>query len=535
MDVFDGRQWHRDWLDPWCGPDACRLAVQRAFVLGPVTGAYFVPPRDWRRVWNYVSEIGPREVARKIISRRREALRNDKYVSLVQGTVLQAAQHQGSPQLGTPVLALCLLHPFASERLVVHTLLVRTETLDLGPVASGTLETARAAMAPRADGALAHLAGWHPESGRTLDTATVDEAFREAIAAARSHGPQHWTAHVVPGSTVAEQAGSATTARTGARRVALFGYGQYAKTIIVPNLDTRLALAAIHEVDPAQLATARGAAPILDTSPLPRDDSRYDVYFAAGYHHTHATIAGAALALGASAIIEKPPVTTRAQLEVLLALWRSRGGAMYTCFQRRYASFTTLARQDLAEDGALAGTPNGPPVSYRCLVYEVPLPPLHWYRWPTSRGRIVSNGCHWIDHFLFVNDYAKVVRFDGWTARNGDSVCMAELENGASFSMALTDQGSDCIGMQNVIELRAGSTSVRIVNDGDYRCEGRRGLKNRKRQNKMDAFVAMYRTISSAAVEQRPLDTPDALAATAGLMLDLDALVTGHLPDAEAC
>ena len=115
MVVYDGRQWHQDWLDTWCGPDACRIAVERAFVLGAVTGAYFVPPRDWRRVWNYVSEIGPREVARKIVSRRQESVRNEKFLSLVQGTVVQGPATGGNLAVGTHVFALCTLHPYAER------------------------------------------------------------------------------------------------------------------------------------------------------------------------------------------------------------------------------------------------------------------------------------------------------------------------------------------------------------------------------------------------------------------------------------
>lgn len=529
MDVFDGRGWQRDWLDPWCGPDACRIDVRRALVLGPVTGAYFVQPRDWRRVWNYVSEIGPREVARKIVSRRREAARNEKYLSLVEGTIVQPSTREGTPPAGARVLGLCPLHPFASERVVVHDTLVRPATAVWDAVAPGSIATARASAAPPEGRALDRLAGWHPDSGRLPDATLVETAFAEALAAAAAPDLA-WSSHATRGTPIVERAGD-DAAGAGARRVALFGYGQYAKTIIVPNLDARLRLSAIHEVDPAQLATARGAAPVLDTSPEPRVEDAYDVYFAAGYHHTHAPIARAALARGASAIVEKPPVTSRAQLDGLLDAWRVSDGGLYTCFQRRYASFTAMAREDL---DATAGHAGAAPISYRCLVYEVPLPPRHWYRWPSSRGRVVSNGCHWIDHFLFMNAYAPVVRYDGWTARNGDSVCVAELANGASFSMAMTDQGSDAIGMQNVIEMRARGATVRVVNDGDYRAEDRRGLRRRARQNKMDAFAAMYRAISAAAVERRVLDTPAQLAATAGLMLDLDAVVGGHDPG-EGC
>jgi len=531
MDVFDGQQWRHGCLDAWCGPTDCRIAVEHTLVLGPVRGAYFVQPRDLRRVVNYLREIGPRDVVRKIVSRRRESARNEKFLTLVAGTVLHAPI--GGPRPGTAVLAICPLHPRASERVVVDAGLVRPRTempalLDGAPV--GVVATATCAVEPAPGSALDTLSGWHPASGRALFEGVMDTAWAQVATLAAGAGA--WQTHATGTSPVAERHGDAP--RTAdQRRVVLFGYGQYAKTIVLPNLDARLHLAAIHEVDPAQLATSRGVAAVLDTSPWPRADDRYDVYFAAGYHHTHASIALHALAHGASAIVEKPPVTTHAQLDALLQAWRGSTGHVYVCFQRRHAPFSAMARADLA-DGADAGanaSEHPSPVSYRCLVYEVPLPPRHWYRWPASQGRVVSNGCHWIDHFLWMNAYVPVTRFDAWTAHNGDSVCMAELRNGASFSMALTDRGSDCIGMQNTIELRSEYASVRIVNDSDYRAEGRRGVIRRARRNKMHAFADMYRAISAAAVEGRALDTPDSLEASARLMLSLDALVRGAGPD----
>src|SRR5690606_15551503 len=94
------------------------------------------------------------------------------------------------------------------------------------------------------------------------------------------------------------------------------------------------------------------------------------------------------------------------------------------------------------------------PVSCHCIVYEEPLPPRHWYRWPASRGRLVSNGCHWIDHFLFLNNFAPVADRDVFVFADGTVNCSLVLANGASFSMLLTGRGAGRAGMQNYIEIR---------------------------------------------------------------------------------
>ena len=71
----------------------------------------------------------------------------------------------------------------------------------------------------------------------------------------------------------------------------LFGLGHYAKTILMPNVRKWIDIEKIHEVDPTQIGIVDHQRVSLDTAPYPAEDSDFDVYFAAGYHHTHAAIA----------------------------------------------------------------------------------------------------------------------------------------------------------------------------------------------------------------------------------------------------
>src|SRR5207302_6192153 len=103
---------------------------------------------------------------------------------------------------------------------------------------------------------------------------------------------------------------------------------------------------------------------------------------------------------------------TREQLDKLLASMRKHDGKVFACFQRRYLPFNAFLRSDL-------DAPPGSPISYHATVFEVPLPRRHWYRWPNSASRLVSNGCHWIDHFLFLNGFRPVHRQEVFAARDG--------------------------------------------------------------------------------------------------------------------
>ena len=273
----------------------------------------------------------------------------------------------------------------------------------------------------------------------------------------------------------------------------------------------------IHEIEPTQIGLHRADGPVYDSSDLVRPQEHYDVYLIAGYHHTHADLAVRALCQSGWAVVEKPIVTTRAQLDRLLAALEGHPGRFCAGFHMRYNPLWPLARADLQLEP-------GQPVNYHCIVFEVPLKRRHWYNWPNSRSRIVCNGCHWLDHFLFMNDYGAPRRWDLWKARNGDMHASVELENGAAMSMSLTDHGSRRIGVQDHIQLRANGITVRVDNGGRYVSEDRFRIIRRKRINKMITAHRMYQTISAGIMAGGPGDSLESVRCSAELMLALDEI-----------
>ena len=138
---------------------------------------------------------------------------------------------------------------------------------------------------------------------------------------------------------------------------------------------------------------------------------------------------------------------------------------VFACFHKRYSPFNAMAREDLAAEP-------GEAISMHAIVYEVPLPARHWYRWPSSRTCIVSNGCHWLDQFLYLNDFAAV-REASLVAGDGGAVsCAVSLENGAFLTLALTHEGSARLGVRDHVELRANGACVVIENGARYLAEG---------------------------------------------------------------
>ncbi len=521
-----GKTWSDGYLDPPRSADELRIQVHAWQPLERLADVYLAQPRSVRRLWNYLREVGPRELLLKVRSRLAESLRDRKFISIGLGQVLERDAAASGPPPGTAVVFLAPWHPECMERVCLPPALLRAVDEELARRwrRAGALLLSRAALA---DGApdWSSLGGWSRFSGIALDAsaaALLDWArahFSSADPVVAQALPLPQSSPIQERSSPNSPAATASGAPRGAPRqlrAVLFGLGNYAKTCIIPKLDPLIQLTCVHEIDTTQIGLNRLPGVAYDTSELLRPDESYDVYFIAGYHHTHADMAVHALRSGAWAVVEKPIVTTPAQLDCLLEALQAHPGKFFAGFNKRYDPLWRFARQDLA-------LRPGQPVNYQCIVFEVPLVKRHWYNWPNSCSRIVSNGTHWLDHFLYMNDFAAPLRQRLWRARNGDMHVSVELENGAAFSMALTDHGSARLGLQDTIQLRAGDVTVTVQNASRYQSEDRFRIIRKLRLNRLTAFRRMYETISRKIVAGESGDTLESVRRSSELMLSLEA------------
>ena len=143
-------------------------------------------------------------------------------------------------------------------------------------------------------------------------------------------------------------------------------------------------------------------------------------------------------------------------------------------------------------------------------------------RWPNSCSALVSNGCHWIDHFLFLNGFQPVKRSTVWRAGNNDICVNMDLTNGAHFSMALTKWGSERIGMQEHVELRANETTVRVDNSSRYVAEGPDRILRKTKMRRLVEHHLMYKTISRKILEGKEGDSLQSVEVSGGVLMDLE-------------
>ena len=516
MRILVGDRWIDGFLDEHRPAGSLRVRVRALQTLERLDDLYFVRPRSLRTLWHHAREVGPVWVVRKALTRLRESARNEKYASIGVGVVLEADPGALAP--GTAVGFLAPSHPRACERVVLPEALV----VPLGaPLPNGHalhLAASRGAVSPALEQAL----GWSPHSGDELLGAVLKAAVADAARDLARRAGEGKALPLAVASQVKER-DAAPAADGSAPSAVLFGFGAYGRTIVMSGVRPLLSVRGVHELDPTLMPPGRAASIRWDTAGSPRDDERYDAYLIAGYHHTHAPLAIEALRRGATAVVEKPLATTQHQLGELVATLKATQGRFIAGFHKRYAVFNDWAREDLA----LAP---GTPVHYHAVVFEERLPARHWYRWPASKTRIVSNGCHWIDHFLFLNGWSEPEAVD--VARGGPGGETANvtirLDNGAFFTLVLTDVGSGRIGVREHVELRSGDVTVTIDDGSHYRAESSRRILRRRRVNRMASYEAMYRAIARRIVAGEPGDTLRSVDVSTRLVLAAEEAFTAE-------
>lgn len=485
--VLAGGKWKPEYLEATPQPHEYLVAVTHWITVAPVEDLFFERARSISMVLDYARDIGVRPTARRIRSRRAERVRNQRFVSFGLGRVRHTSEGSTPHSRGDLVAFVSPMAPLCADHIVVH------ERLVYDPPPGSPAEETGHLLWVRDDRWLAprELSGWSPWSGIELRDELVRTTGRACVSAiADVSWKDASRLRTAPDGRRNHVAGRAHA--SGSRPTAiLFGMGNYAKTTILPNLRASLDIRAIHDVDPLQIGPQPHDAKLTWSTDPHADLTPFDAVLVAGYHHTHAPLAERALALGKSVVVEKPLATSAEQLG-RLAIVAARGeGRLFVCFQRRHTKLNEYALEDL-------GTAPGEPINYHCVVFEEPLPSRHWYGWPTSGSRLMSNGCHWIDHFLHLNRFSPPTHLAVELGADGLVNVTTVLENGAVFTMALTDVGSRRLGVRESIELRAGDVTVRLTDGTRYEAESSRRRLRKVTVSKLAAQQRMYASIGAA-------------------------------------
>lgn len=246
----------------------------------------------------------------------------------------------------------------------------------------------------------------------------------------------------------------------------------------------------------------------------------------ATYHSTHVDIAEAALAVNPKTriMLEKPPVTTAAQLQRLEKLRRD-GAYIEIGFNRRHIPMSIRARDLLmAETG---------PVVLTCIVKELVIPPSHWYHWPDQGTRITGNVCHWLDlgqYFIPAKPERMSVLGPVACGQDDGVSIVVRYRDGSRLHIVATDRGSSLRGVQEFIELRRADTTI-VIDDflrmrvmSGPRESVRRNLVRDKGHRRM--YARFMRNIEAGQAPEYP--APDLTATTMQYLRASEAFASGR-------
>lgn len=487
MKILIGQRWQSGYLDPWKAAGERRIAVRRWVVVEELDDLFVAQPLDVRRLIDYGREVGPVEVARKVMSRLAESDRNAKFAAC--GLGVDVDNHE-PVAFFAPCVARCV------ERVVLPPELV----WPADEIPEGGIEFAAA----RGDD-FRQWSGWLRGCGETLEQLDeLEQRVRDAV------GILPTERFDIEPTPVAERRGEPVEGQR--LKASVFGYGHYVRSIVLSSLPPEIEVVTVHELDPL---LAPDSFPSVDTCPHLRDDEHPDVTFVAGFHHSHAPLAAVALQRGSYVISEKPLATTAEQLETLLDAWAD-SSRYFAAFQRRYMIANDWALEDLSPSV-------DDPMSYHALVHEVSLPDRHWYHWPSSGSRMLSNGCHWVDHFLWLNDFSAPADSRARRGPNGELIAELTLENGAFFTLTLTDRGSDRLGVREHTELRVRDRTAILEDMSSYTCEGPRGVLRREKFHRLAAHRDMYQLFAARIVAGEAGDSKASVEASIRTVLNLEA------------
>ena len=319
MRVLIDDNWTDGFLDADAAEDECRVKVLVLRRIEAVGDLYFERPRRVGAVLEYLREIGPRAVVRKVRSRQAERYRNDRHVVCGIGEKLTSNGTAGDER----VIFVGPISPACAERLVVPAALIRNEPGTIPMPDEGHLLYADQ---PADTEALTQLAGWDPRSGEHPAAELIAAALDEAEDALRTTDWSAARSLPLGGSGIRTRVPQRCPASGERLCASLVGYGNYAKTTILPNVSAELDITVIHEIDPLQIGPNPHDGVAWDTSGFPSEEC--DVVLIAGYHNTHGPLAAWSLRQGKAAIVEKPLVTSRAQLDELASALGDSAGSI---------------------------------------------------------------------------------------------------------------------------------------------------------------------------------------------------------------
>ncbi|MBW8841504.1 MAG: bi-domain-containing oxidoreductase [Sphingomonadales bacterium] len=193
--------------------------------------------------------------------------------------------------------------------------------------------------------------------------------------------------------------GSRKASTATGRGTGFIGFGNYARTVLLPALrkagNERLTTVVTSTGLSAHDAAERQGFAHAATDPQAvLADADTDCVFIATRHDSHARLTVAALEAGKHVFVEKPLALTLDQLAQVLTAATTAPGIVTVGFNRRFAPMMVEAKAALANRGG--------PIAMHYRINAGHVPGDNWLHGSEGGGRIVGEACHFVDALAFL-------------------------------------------------------------------------------------------------------------------------------------
>lgn len=253
-------------------------------------------------------------------------------------------------------------------------------------------------------------------------------------------------------------------AGSGALGVAYIGAGNFAQSYLLPP--TQKAGARMVAVATSTAVNARSVAEKFGFQQATTDveavlaNPEVNAVFIATRHDTHGDYVARSLQAGKQVFVEKPLAINREELEKIRELAEQGRDRVMVGFNRRFSKPLVDIRKMFANCGE--------PLAMMYRVNAGFIKPDNWIQAPAQGGRIIGEGCHFIDCMQFmtggarpISVYAAAIGSSNTQVRNADNVSITiRFSDGSIGTLLYLANGDPSVPKEYFEVFGAGMTAI---------------------------------------------------------------------------
>ncbi len=259
------------------------------------------------------------------------------------------------------------------------------------------------------------------------------------------------------------QVNTPSAPKGGALGIGFVGAGSFAQSYLLPpakSFGSRLvSVATTTSVNARSVAEKFGFEEAATDAGTLFARTDIDGVFIATRHDSHAGYVAQGLGAGKQVFVEKPLAITREELEAIRELAESGNNRVMVGFNRRFSEPLRAAKRHFH------GVGEPLVMMYRVNAGFIKLD--HWTQAESQRGRIIGEGCHFIDCMQFltgarpVSVYAAAIGSSNTMTRNADSVSITiRFSDGSVGTLVYLANGDPSIPKEYFEVFGGGRTAI---------------------------------------------------------------------------